>query len=107
MLSITRDSGYADRLRAYEVILDGKVVGDIPEATTKSFQISPGPHTLYLKIDYIRSNKVNFEHKSNEALKFVCRNNIRGKKVLLWPLYLTVLRNKYITLAQVDKTTPS
>jgi len=54
-LTVVRDSGYADRLRAYKIVLDGVVIGMIGNGETKTFPIVPGPHSLSLKIDWCGS----------------------------------------------------
>jgi hypothetical protein len=51
-LKIVRDSGYADRLRAYDVILDGKKVDNIKDGETRELTVSPGQHTLTLGLDW-------------------------------------------------------
>jgi hypothetical protein len=100
-IRIKRGTGYADRFRYYKVILDGKEIGEIANGESKSFKVAPGTHILYLSIDYAKSNKLNFECKSNKTVSFECRNNISGVKYLLLPLYLTILANEYLILREV------
>jgi len=102
MINIKRDSGYADQLRNYKVILDGKVIGEIADGKTESFKVPAGAHTLRLSIDYIKSNKISFECGSDEATNFECKNNLRGKRYFLLPLYLTILMSKYLTLRKTQ-----
>jgi hypothetical protein len=51
LLEIRRDSGYADRVRAYEVWIDGAVVGEIRDGEVKQFPVASGDHELRIKID--------------------------------------------------------
>jgi len=55
-------------LRAYKVVLDGKVIGTIKDGEQVEFDVAPGRHQLQLKIDWCRSNIVDFE---NSAVAFL------------------------------------
>ena len=46
VMKIVRDSGYAIRLRAYAVVLDGTKVGEIGNGEAKEFRVSGGQHEL-------------------------------------------------------------
>lgn len=50
-LTITRDSGSADLVRAYAVTLDGEKNWRAKECRDQNFSISSGVHTLRMKID--------------------------------------------------------
>ena len=103
MLRISRNKQYYDYLRKYKIILDGKLIGKIAKDELKSFNIEPGNHTIYLKIDWCRSNKINFHVSENEDINFICenfsKNNFKG---FLFPLYITLFKNKYLTLKEVS-----
>lgn len=97
IIKIKRDSGYADRLRAYKIILDKKVIGKIKNGQEVTLEVPKGNHQLYLKIDWCRSNTVNFDaHDSN--IKFECGSNLRGFKILLALFYVTFFRDQYLWL---------
>jgi len=100
MIKIKRDSGYADRLRAYKIVVDGNVVGEIKNHQEIELDISHGKHELFLKIDWCRSNVVEFEWDGNGDIKFECGSNLRGLKILLSILYITFLHSKYIWLKE-------
>jgi hypothetical protein len=100
MIKIKRDSGYADRLRAYKVILDEKVIGYIKNGQDVFFEVSKGTHQLYLKVDWCRSNKINFESNDRD-IEFECGSSLRGLKMLLNIFYLTLLKNKYLWIKKI------
>lgn len=52
MIEITRESGIANRLRPYVVLIDDKSAGDIADGETKHFDVKPGNHTVRLKLDW-------------------------------------------------------
>ena len=100
MISIKRDSGFADKTRAYKVILDGEEVGKIKDGQKIKIDIAPGGHKLYIKIDWCQSNIVEFEMNEN-IIEFECGSNLRGPKLLL-PfiilIYITFRKKQYIWL---------
>lgn len=99
MIRIKRDSGFADRSRAYKVILDNETVGKINNGQQIELDAAPGKHQLYLKIDWCRSNFVEFEI-NDETIEFECGSSLRGFKIFLGFLYITFLKNQYIWLKQ-------
>ena len=100
LLRIVRDSGYADRLRAYKVILDGKATGEVRNGETKEFPISPGQHALSLKIDWCGSRTVEFTVAGEDALTFDAKSNLRGPKLLAAMWYVLFARSSYLRIEQ-------
>jgi hypothetical protein len=100
ILRITRDSGYADAVRAYQVIVDGKSVGNLKAAETKQFAVSAGPHNLSLKIDWCGSNTIQFTVAEADDLTFHAKSNLRGSKLwnALW--HVIFARDSYLLLEQ-------
>ncbi|SEW39560.1 hypothetical protein [[Clostridium] fimetarium] len=96
MIRITRASEYVDSIRKYNVIVDGKNIGKIKDGMTEEFEIPTGEHTIYLKIDWCRSNKIFFDAVDNETLEFNCGNSIDKSKLLKGFLYITFLKNNYL-----------
>jgi hypothetical protein len=50
-----------------------------------------------MRIDWCRSRIVNIELGDNERMVLACRSGVR---LLLFPIYLTFLRARYISLEQ-------
>lgn len=44
---------YRDRLRAYVMCVDGKVVGEVRPGGSLQLEVSPGGHTVEAKIDWV------------------------------------------------------
>jgi hypothetical protein len=82
LLRIVRDSGHADRIRAYRVVVDGNTVGKIGDGETKEFPVSAGPHNLSIKIDWCGSKAVPFTVAEGEVLAFDAKSNLRGIRVI-------------------------
>ena len=84
-------------MRAYTIVLDGHVIGEIANNQDVELQVSPGQHSLFLKIDWCMSQVVNFEINGEIAF-FECGSSLRGFRLLLAIFYLTILRKRYIRL---------
>jgi hypothetical protein len=97
-LTISRDSGWADRLRDYRVLVDGIGVAGIGNGETKSIGVRPGKHVLSMEIDWCRSNAVTFEISEDQAIRFLCGSSLRGARVVLAVYYVLFARNDYLWL---------
>lgn len=82
LLKIMRDSGYADRARAYTVVVDGKPVGHIRNGEIREFPITGGQHDLSLKVDWCRSNVIHFTAAEGDVVTFDAKSNLRGRQLL-------------------------
>ncbi|SRR5258707_8090450 len=101
-ITLSRGTGYADRLRAYCVMLDGKEIGRISNGETKSFPVAPGQHELALKIDWCGSNDISFSLPSDQSLAFVCDSTLRGLKLFAVLYYALFARKKYLWLRRAN-----
>jgi len=98
VLKIVRDSGYADRLRAYQVILDGVKIGEIRNGQTQQFPVTPGLHAISLKIDWCGSKAIEFTVTGEDQLTFQAKSNLRGPKLVSALWYVIFDRNSYLLL---------
>lgn len=100
-VKIIRTSAYADYLRHYKVLLDNEVICEIADSASKEFTVEPGEHSIYVKIDWARSNKINFNMGDEETITFECSSNIQGVRLLLAILYAIFRSNRYLKLKQL------
>jgi hypothetical protein len=100
-LKIVRDSGYVDLVRFYEIVLDGKRVGKIWPGDTTELSVSPGQHSLLLRIDWCGSETIPFTVEEGSSILFEVKNNFRGVRLLLGFWYLTFAHNSYLRLTRV------
>jgi hypothetical protein len=98
---LTRFSSLADWIRVYAIIVDGKDSGCIRAGETLQLSLSPGNHKIYLKIDWCRSNAIDFEVKEADETKFECGSSLTGWRLLLGLIYISFWRNKYLWIRQV------
>lgn len=99
MIKIKRDSSYADFIRSYHVVLDGKTIGKIKQGQEVFYEIPHGTHEIQLKMDWVGSKTIKFV-KNENIIEFACGNNVRGKDPLL---YITFKRDQYLWLERVDQ----
>ena len=92
-VKLKRDSGYADRLRAYHVVLDGKKVMKIGNGESVEISVQPGNHELFIKIDWYCSNKINFTISEGQTKLFDCGSSLRGIKLIFAIVYITYSKN--------------
>lgn len=95
---LIRSAALTDKLRAYKVLVDQRVVGKIRDGATQSFDCAPGRHRLSLKLDWGGSSSLEFDLLSeNDSVEFECHPSAIG-----WQ-FLVVLRcffapNQWIVL---------
>lgn len=98
-IAVFRDlDGLTDHLRAYEVVIDGAVVGRLAPGDSCAFSVAPGHHEIFMKIDWCRSEKVNLQLAAGEIAEFRCAprpNLITG---FYW---ITFGRHRYIVLDRI------
>lgn len=66
-------SHWRDRNRSYDVIFDDVKVGDLRNGADFDLPVSPGAHTLRIKIDWTGSRTLKFAVESAQTAEFICR----------------------------------
>ena len=70
-LTIARPAGtWRDVMRAYQLLVDGTVVGQIRTEETLQVTISPGRHRIQARIDWSGSRAVEFEAAAGADVRF-------------------------------------
>ncbi|MEO8002729.1 MAG: hypothetical protein ABI644_12715 [Arenimonas sp.] len=101
-LTITRDSGYADRVRAYAVMLNGKKIGELKNGESKDFTIAAGSHSIQMKIDWCGSETVRFTASEEKLYAFRVSSNLRGLKIFLALWYVLFDQNSYLQIEKIS-----
>lgn len=101
-ITITRESGYGvDRLRPYDVFIDDKHVLSINEGECKQFTVSPGSHSVSLRVDWCRSHTLQLNTEDGLSTELWCWPKAR---IYTWPFFLTLGWNRYTALSPQPKT---
>ena len=67
-IRVVRDSGYADCLRAYGVYLDGEAICKLRNGQAKQWPVSPGPHSISVRIDWCCPKAIEFVATEGETV---------------------------------------
>jgi hypothetical protein len=63
--------GYADHLRGYRVVVDGRPVGQLLPGRSVQAPVEPGEHVVQLRIDWARSRAVPVRVERGEAARLL------------------------------------
>ncbi len=89
-IQIDRDANlWADRARAYHVLIDGHDEGNIRRGELKTFEVSEGQHEVFLKIDWVRSKSIVLDLDQGEKATLSC-----GARSPILALYWATLGRK-------------
>jgi hypothetical protein len=100
-ITVKRDSGYADSLRQYDILIDDVVSQHVSNGRAAILEVPEGQHTIQCKIDWMLTEKIPFNAQPQNDYVFEGRNSLRGWRIALLPIYMTVLAKKYITLTRI------
>lgn len=81
MVTISRNDSYIDRLRSYKIIIDDNYLDKIKADEITSIHLVPENQIIYLKIDWCRSNKVEFSILKNQTIEFEYSNTMKGWRI--------------------------
>jgi len=96
-LTVTRDKGWADRLRKYRILLDGLEIGWIGEGDMIEQQIAAGSHVIEARIDWCGSRPFRFEAQSDD-IGVVVRSALRGWRLFFFLFYIIFNTRGYLAL---------
>jgi hypothetical protein len=71
-IDVERKEGWRDRARPYKVVIDGQKVGGVGHGQQESFEVVPGTHEVFLKLDWCRSPKLTVEVAGGQRAKVTC-----------------------------------
>ncbi len=77
---LERTSESVNRFRDFGVYFDDKKIGTVYNGETKKFELPPGNHTIYLKIDWASSETIAFNLTDHETKTF----RVGGFKYSKW-----------------------
>jgi hypothetical protein len=97
-LRIRRADEFADNFRSYSIMLDGAKLGEIKRGETREFPIPSGQHQLSMKIDWCRSNMIQFAASESDVLVFLTRSKVKESGGLTALYYAFFKPNEYIVL---------
>lgn len=85
---------WRDRLRCYEVLIDGERVAELKSGESARFNLSRGQHDVQLKIDWCRSKCITVE--GDHESRLVCKAGAARRALA----DIIVGRKEYIDLSR-------
>ena len=64
--------GWRDRLRRYQVMIDGEQVASIKHGERIDLPVTPGKHTVFLQISWARSPRLEVELAPGQVVTLEC-----------------------------------
>jgi len=97
-VTFIRDSGWADRIRKYKIVVDGQVIAKVGDGETVEVDVESGERKVWIKIDWCRSNYVQMFINPGTSYVANCGSNLRGMRLYLCFIYSLVAWRKYAWL---------
>ena len=98
LIRISRTKSYADRLRAYRILVDGVERAKLKAGSTVDIPVEAGNHAVTAKVDWCGSPTVNVTIHSGSTTTMECASNLQGPRIFLAIFYITFFRDQYLTL---------
>lgn len=67
-LTVTRESGRADKMRRFSILIDGVSIGSIAEGETIHSEIDPQKHKVEARIDFCGSRTLEIDGRRDQSL---------------------------------------
>ena len=90
-LLIRRNSEWANKMRSFELYLNGIKIADIKDRQTLSFEIPKGKYQLMAKIDWCGSQPLNFEVEEGDVKRIEIKGFIYSRYLLPAAIFLGLL----------------
>src|SRR5690242_13723550 len=87
-LVIQRSRDYTGLARRLNVYLDGIQIGSVKSGDTETFMVAPGQHSLYVRMDWKRSDALSLNLESGTTTNLLCGSTITGWKIILSLFYM-------------------
>jgi hypothetical protein len=97
-LRFQRPQQYADRMRKYELFVDGVPRGQIRRGESVEVAASPGSHIVVARIDWCSSNELSLDCRDGQTYDLEVGSNVTGWRMLAAILYITLFRSEYLYL---------
>jgi hypothetical protein len=71
-VKVVRGKHYVCYFRKYKIFINDQEEGKIAREQEVVIQISPGTHTIYTKVDWVKSNAFEFDINAGQTIVFRC-----------------------------------
>ena len=84
VLQLIRQPALSYSIRAFQIILDDKQVGEIRNKASCTLEVQEGHHNIFLRIDWNSTPPLTFDIASGEKVTFLCKAIILPPFIKLW-----------------------
>ena len=78
LIHLSRNSQFTALFTQFEVYIDDRMVGALGNHEQGQYEVQPGAHTLYLKVDNFKSKPVPLRLEAGDTVQLVCSPRILG-----------------------------
>jgi hypothetical protein len=78
LIRLNRKSQFTALFTQFEVYIDDQKVGALGNHEQGQYEVQPGAHTLYLKVDSFKSKPVALRLNAGDTIQLVCSPRILG-----------------------------
>jgi hypothetical protein len=96
-IRLVRPPRFADRIRSYQILLNGKIAGSIDNDSALEIAAPAGAITIEAEIDWARSRPLTINTVPRERIEIEVRNRW-GALLSLWAIAFG--KNSYLLLTQ-------
>ncbi|MFW5999232.1 MAG: hypothetical protein ACOCQC_01075 [Halanaerobiaceae bacterium] len=96
-IKLLRTSQAVNSGRDYEIYIDNELKGKIPNGGEETFTVSPGTHTVLVKIDWAKSREMALHLEEGEKQKLLCGSRLVGWK-RWFTLFYMFARDRFVYL---------
>jgi hypothetical protein len=84
VLQLIRQPALSYSIRAFQIMLDDKQVGEIRNKESCTLEVQEGHHNIFLRIDWNSTPPLNFDIASGEKVTFLCKAVFLPPFIKLW-----------------------
>ena len=84
-ITIDRINHYRDTVRAYQVKIDGQVIGRVKDGKQQTFEVSPGAHQVRVRLMWLQSPPVDLQLEEGSEVRL--RTGPNGGILQAWRIY--------------------
>ena len=96
ILKISSKRELLNILRSYKVYVDGKLVGKVQNGKIQNFELEPGSHKVYAKLDFFKSNEIEILINENEVTEI----NLKGSDFIIGAVTFYIIVLLFITITK-------
>ena len=96
-LKIESKKEFLNRLRSYKIFIDNELVGKVQNGKIQNFELEPGNHKVYAKLDFFKSKEIGIQINENEVTEI----KLKGSEFMLASYLVFLLILLFLTITKL------